>query len=171
MAARRKSTAARERTFWPVEMARIPLIGGTGSDKLMGGKGNDQLLGGTGNDTLVGSNGLDKLTGGAGADIFVFSSIKDSTAAASGRDTIADFSRSQGDKIDLKTIDANSRSGGNQEFAFIGADKFHKIAGELRYEKKSGDTFIFADINGDGKADFSINLDGSLSLKASDFIL
>jgi Ca2+-binding RTX toxin-like protein len=147
------------------------LIGGSGNDKLIGGKGNDQLVGGVGNDALVGGNGADKLIGGAGADAFVFSSTKDSTSVSTGRDTIVDFSRSQGDKIDLKTIDAASSVRGNQAFSYIGIEEFHKKAGELRSEKSGGDTFIYGDVNGDGKADFSIKLDIAATLKASDFLL
>lgn len=147
------------------------ISGGSGADKLYGGSGNDTLKGDAGNDRLTGEAGADKLYGGSGADTFVFNSTKDSTVAASGRDKIYDFSRSQGDKIDLKAIDANSKSAGNQTFKFIGDDDFHKKAGELRYEKKSGDTYVHGDVNGDGKADFSIVLDLSLSMSKGDFIL
>ncbi|HSX73581.1 MAG TPA: protease, partial [Shinella sp.] len=68
-------------------------------------------------------------------------------------------------------MDASTKSGGDQDFTFIGTAGFHKKAGELRYEKKGGDTLVHGDVNGDGKADFSITIDASLSLKASDFIL
>jgi Ca2+-binding RTX toxin-like protein len=145
------------------------LLGGAGNDKLLGGGGNDILNGGAGKDILVGGRGADTLTGGAGADMFVFSSRHDSSVK--NPDVIKDFSRNQGDRIDLQAIDANTKSAGDQAFKFIGTDGFHKKAGELRYEKKSGDTFVFADVNGDGKADFSIRIDASMNLKASDFIL
>ena len=142
------------------------------ANRLEGQGGKDTLKGGLGKDTLVGGAGADKLFGGAGADLFVFTSVKDSTVAAGGRDTIFDFLRGAGDKIGLKGIDANTKSGGDQAFKFIGTDAFHNKAGELRYEKKSGDTHIFGDVNGDGKADFSIVLaDLSLTMKATDFIL
>ena len=145
--------------------------GGTGKDTLSGEAGKDTILGGDGDDTLTGGAGADRLTGGAGKDMFVFKSTADSTVAASGRDTITDFSRAQGDKIDLHAIDASTKAKGNQDFDFIGTQKFHKVAGELRYEKKGGDTFVHGDVNGDGKADFSILIDASLTLKAGDFIL
>lgn len=147
------------------------LNAGGGNDKLLGGKGKDQLVGGAGRDTLVGGSGLDKFIGGSGADTFVFSSTKDSTAFSSGRDMIVDFSRSQGDVIDLKTIDAIVGMRGNQTFSFIATDAFHKKAGELRFEKKSGDTLIYGDVNGDGKADFSIKLDITVTMRATDFLL
>ena len=147
------------------------ISGGSGADKLYGGSGNDTLKGDGGKDKLYGGAGADKLYGGSGADTFVFTSTKDSTVGASGRDKIYDFSRSQGDKIDLKAIDANSKAGGNQAFKFIGNDDFHGKAGELRFQKKSGDTYVYGDVNGDGKADFSIVLDPSMSLTKGDFIL
>ena len=147
------------------------LTGNAGRNTLDGGAGNDKLNGGAGNDRLCGGQGADKLSGGSGADTFVFKSIKETTVASSGRDTIFDFSRSQGDKIDLKAIDASTKSSANQSFDFIGDEKFHKKAGELRYETKAGNTYIHGDVNGDGKADFTIVLDRVIDLKASDFIL
>jgi len=145
--------------------------GGKGNDVLVGDKGNNILKGGGGKDRIEGGLGADKLHGGSGADTFVFRSVKDSTLSPSGRDTIYDFSRSQKDKIDLSAIDANTKIGGNQAFGFIGSKAFSKKAGELRHEKKNGDTFIYGDVNGDGKADFSIMLDLSVTMSKADFIL
>lgn len=147
------------------------LYGGKGNDTLNGGAGDDILAGGDGMDTLYGGLGKDTLTGGTGKDTFVFKSLQESTVSAAGRDLIKDFSRAEGDKIHLKSIDASTKASGDQAFKFIGTEKFHKAAGELRYEIKSGDTYIQGDVNGDGKADFSIALDLSLAMKASDFIL
>ena len=44
-------------------------------------------------------------------------------------------------------------------------------AGELRSEKRAGDTLVLADRDGDGEADFSIRLDDPLALQKGDFIL
>ena len=126
----------------------------------------ENAFGGSGKDVLVANTDANLLKGNGGADHFVFKAAK----AAAG-DTILDFSRSQKDKIDLGAMDASTKSGGDQDFTFIGTAGFHKKAGELRYEKKGGDTLVHGDVNGDGKADFSITIDASLSLKASDFIL
>lgn len=145
------------------------LNGGSGDDALIGGEGNDILKGGAGNDALQGSAGADRLWGGAGADTFQFKSIANSTVIS--QDTIYDFDRAQGDKIDLKTIDANVKVDGNQAFKFIGLDGFHKKAGELRYEQKSGDTFVQGDVNGDGKIDFSVKVDVLVNFASGDFIL
>lgn len=70
------------------------LFGGGGADTLFGGSGSDRLYGGAGKDRLVGGPGADRLWGGSGADTFVF-------ARGFGRDQIMDFSRAQGDRIEL----------------------------------------------------------------------
>ncbi|WP_282959989.1 calcium-binding protein [Ciceribacter sp. L1K23] len=148
------------------------LNGNAGNDTLLGGIGNDTMNGGSGNDRLTGGTGADTLTGGTGADRFVFTSLSDSTVSSSGRDTILDFSRSQGDKIDLSAIDASTKSSGNQAFSFIGEKSaFSGAAGELRYVNSGGDTFIYADVNGDKTSDFAIRIDANIDLVKGDFIL
>lgn len=145
--------------------------GGGGNDVIDGGKGKDVLSGGSGSDRITGGLGADVLTGGSGADRFIFTSTKDSTVAASGRDTIKDFYRGQGDLIDVSPIDANTKKAGSQAFSFIDKDVFSGKAGELRYEKSGAGTLVTGDVNGDKKADFSIFVDQLITFKASDFIL
>ena len=41
----------------------------------------------------------------------------------------------------------------------------------MRFEAKGGDTLVFGDVNGDGKADFSIRFDDALVFVKGDFIL
>ncbi|MFC3073006.1 beta strand repeat-containing protein [Shinella pollutisoli] len=147
------------------------VTGNAGGNVLRGGAGNDRLDGGAGADTLLGGTDADRLHGGSGADRFVFAGARDSTAGASGRDVIDDFSRAQRDRIDLTGIDADTKAGGNQAFRFIADDAFHRRAGELRYEKKGGDTHVQGDVDGDGRADVSVVIDASLDLRGSDFLL
>ena len=89
---------------------------------------------------------------------------------ASGRDTILDFDRAEGDEIDLTAIDAK-KGNGNQEFEFIGKKGFHDKKGELRYKVKDGDAYVEGDTDGNGKADFAIVIDGVSKLKEADFEL
>jgi Ca2+-binding RTX toxin-like protein len=145
--------------------------GGLGLDTLLAGDGNDSLYGQSDRDLLTGGRGADKLYGGAGNDAFIFSSIKDSTYAKTGRDSIYDFSSRQKDKLDLKAVDASTKSGGNQAFKFIGSQDFHKKAGELRWERVKGGTYVYGDVNGDGKADLSIFLRDVAKLTKGDFYL
>jgi Ca2+-binding RTX toxin-like protein len=155
------------------------LLGGAGDDRLVGGFGadNDVLKGGGGNDTLIGMIGRDKLTGGGGADHFTLAAYYESGLTDTSRDLILDFNRSQGDRIDLLAVDADTLTLGDQKFRFIGTDAFGEAARELRYEtfdlagSKHDYTLVSGDINGDGNADFVIELAGLFALRGTDFVL
>jgi hypothetical protein len=95
--------------------------GGSGNDQIFGGLGNDALIGGSGNDQIVGGAGKDTIYGGTGRDYFDFDKISDSGITAPERDLIKDFNKSQGDKIDLRTIDAKISTANNDAFSFIGS--------------------------------------------------
>jgi Ca2+-binding RTX toxin-like protein len=146
------------------------LSGSQGSDSLIGSSGANVLQGWNGSDVLTGAGGQDTLTGGAGADRFVYSSAPQSVVGTAA-DRITDFSRAQGDRIDLAAIDANSVAAGNQGFTFIGSALYHKVAGELRFAVTGGVTTIAGDVNGDGASDFHIVLAGAFALQAGDFVL
>lgn len=148
----------------------VVLAGSSGKHKLYGGGGNDKLYGQSGNDYIDGGSGKDILTGGSGKDVFHFTKLSDSRPGTDKRDVITDFKRGQ-DKINLAKIDAKSGTSKNDKFKFVGTDSFSNTKGELRYEKKNGNTYVYGDVNGDGKADLMIKLDGSITLKASDFVL
>ena len=94
----------------------VPIVGGAGNDKLIGyidddiligNAGSDALMGGNGNDTLTGGDGSDKLTGGKGADEFNFKTADflvnkdDELVFNKSVDTITDFSKKDGDSINL----------------------------------------------------------------------
>ncbi|EDL50119.1 calcium-binding protein [Erythrobacter sp. SD-21] len=146
------------------------LYGLDGNDRLDGGGDNDLLFGGAGNDALTGSWGKDIMTGGSGADRFLFGDTGHSSAFASLADTIMDFSRPEGDRIDLSQIDAIS-GGENDSFTFVGRSAFSGIAGELRWYANGGRLYVAGDVDGDGAADFLIAVDGTEDLTAGDFIL
>jgi len=143
----------------------------SGSDRITGGSYNDRLEGFAGRDVLYGRQGADRLYGGLDADTFTFKSIRDSTVSSGGRDTIQDFSFSQGDRIDLRAIDANATAAGNQAFRFIGKAAFQERAGELRSEKYGSGSLVSGDVDGDGSADFSVYLKGVVNVSKSYFML
>ena len=142
------------------------LIGGAGVDKLAGAAGDDRLEGGDGNDVLTGGVGRDILVGGAGADVFDFNALGESPAGA-GRDIVSDFAHLT-DRIDLSTIDAAGGVVGDQAFQFIGSALFSGAKGELRISATGA---VQGDVNGDGIADFQIQLTGGIVLSAADFVL
>ncbi len=143
------------------------------NQKLVGTTKSDTLVGGDGSDTLTGGLGFDTLTGGKGADKFVFTSIKDAPIAHSKIETITDFSHSDGDKINLSAIDANTSIAKDQAFSapVIGSE-FSGIftkAGQLFFD--TTDQILYGSVNNDGAASFAIQFNAVSSLVASDFVL
>jgi serralysin len=147
------------------------LLGNATANKLYGNAGGDTIKGLGGADIIKGGSGADKLYGGTGGDEFAFTKLSDSKASTTGRDTIYDFDGDKNDFISLDSIDANANKSGNQAFKFIGEADFSKVAGQLHYVVGTSNTFVEADVNGDGKADFQIKISGLTDLLASDFIL
>lgn len=147
------------------------LVGGAAGDILRGDGEDNRLQGGGGRDVLEGRAGADTLVGGAAADRFVFSDVDHSTGDDGLTDLIVDFSRAQGDRIDLRAIDAREAVGGDQAFTFIGTRGFSEIAGQLRSVQTGGRTLIEGDTDGDGAADFALMLASAQSLGAGAFLL
>ena len=149
------------------------LEGGSGGDALYGADGDDRLYGGEGDDSgvivswglfnrggLYGGLGKDVMWGGGGADWFVFLSPDESGANSTTADIIRDFSREEGDKIDVSQMGV--------DFDFIGKKKFHGDGdAELNFKKGK----LSGDSDGDGHRDFMIKLTGVEKLGDSDFIL
>ncbi|MET0271401.1 MAG: FG-GAP-like repeat-containing protein [Phenylobacterium sp.] len=68
--------------------------GGAGNDVVRGGQQNDVVTGGAGNDWLSGDRDNDTLAGGSGADTF-------HSFGEAGIDRVQDFSRAEGDRVQL----------------------------------------------------------------------
>jgi VCBS repeat-containing protein len=162
------------------------LNGNAGNDTLNGGANNDVLNGGAGADILIGGTGIDTLNGGLGADTFRFFAGDSTSGNVRGSgDNIQDFTRAQGDKIDISTIDANTLLAGVQNFTLV---EFHTLAqgvatvgndaGKIVLQSANGVTTVFLHTNNDGVADFTFHLTGTFGtqtatnhLLLSDFIL
>ncbi len=82
----------------------------------------------------------------------MFALVKE-IGTAKSHDVVADF-RHGADKIDLSGIDADTARNGDQAFRFIDEHAFGHHARELRY--KGG--LLSADVDGDGKADFVLEI-------------
>ena len=136
------------------------LYGDMGSDALYGGFGNDRFYGGAQADFLQGGLGRDVLRGGAAGDTFYFASAAEASANGQ-RDLIADFTAGL-DQIDLHRIALNQ--------TFIGAATFNAIgSAEVRYDQLTGT--LSGDTDGNGSADYQINLGAGTALATGDLIL
>ena len=141
------------------------LRGNDGQDILNGGGGQDDLFGGAGSDRLRGGLGTDRVSGGAGADVFVFATVAEASFGA-GHDLIRDF-QSGVDRIHLAAMDADTTDASDQSFVFIGSAQFSSQAGQLRY----ANNVVTGDVDGDGRADFTIVLTDAGALTQGDFFL
>jgi Ca2+-binding RTX toxin-like protein len=146
------------------------MAGDAGKDNMLGGAGKDFLRAGTGNDRLVGNSGSDTMFGDLGADRFVFLSPGDSVPG--GEDTILDFTRAQGDRINVSVIDADTTTVGNQAFAFVGVNPA-PAKGELSFSMVGGQTFVHGNVDNDAAIEFQfkVNGPGVPPMFAADFIL
>ena len=140
-------------------------INGTGNDL------HNVITGNSAANVIIGGGRADTLTGRGAADVFKYRALADSKKGAV--DLITDFSghAGQGDKIDLSSIDANSKTAANDAFKFVTG--FTGQAGQLysSYDAGAGVTNIYVDVNGDKTADMIIRLTGHINLTAADFIL
>ena len=144
------------------------LYGNGGCDTLLGGIGNDYIAGGAGDDYIVGGAGRDTMNGGAGYDAFVYQTASDSAFGAS-HDIVNGFQPGI-DWFDLCGVDANTAAAGNQAFTWMGTDAFTGV-GQLRYVHEGATTMIYGNTGGDATPEFQIQLNGTLTLHATDFIL
>lgn len=120
------------------------IYGNNGANTLMGGAGSDTLIGGAGNDMLSGGAGKDTLAGSAGSDNFIFDT------APTSRDTIKDFSNTQGDKIHLsnavfKGFTYTGTLHAEDFYAAAGATKAQDATDRIIYNTTTGVLYYDAD--------------------------
>jgi Ca2+-binding RTX toxin-like protein len=152
-----------------------------GVDALYGGSGDDVIYGGNGADWIVGGADDDVLVGGNGGDTFDFNAVWESeytygspgtftsgTPWAKPWDIIVAFT-SGSDRIDLSSVPLSGP--GPSQLVWRGALGTDGSAGQTDAERGGPslahsvwtDTdrkFLYADVNGDGKADMKIQVSG-----------
>jgi Ca2+-binding RTX toxin-like protein len=151
------------------EVERL-LLTGVAAVNGTGNAGDNTLIGNLAANVLQGGRGADVFVGAGGADRFVF--VDGDFTGIVGVDRITDLVEQQGDRIDLTGIDAIV-GGADDAFTFLGQQAFTGAAGELVYAIDNVDNFTLlqGDTNGDLAADFSIRIDGTLGLLASQILL
>jgi Ca2+-binding RTX toxin-like protein len=147
------------------------LDGGGGADRLYGDGGSDRLFGGEGDDSLSGDSGPDDLIGGAGADQFVYHETLETGITAGSFDVIHDFSRAEGDLINVSQWDSNDLVAGNQDWTFVGATTSFKAPGQIGVSSDGIDTFILFNTDNDAIHEATIRIVGLHTVDASWFVL
>ncbi|WLA62323.1 cadherin-like domain-containing protein [Bradyrhizobium diazoefficiens] len=162
----------------------VYLDGNNGSDILHGGKGTTTLVGGNGGDVLYGGIDGNKLVG---VDTFLYRAAADSpytvggaapVSSPNGWDIVQNFEHGK-DKIDFTVLE-DTQVGAAGTTQLTGAGPDHLVwRGAVQSDAQSGVTnsalahsvwtdkadsngnthFLYADINGDGKADIKIQID------------
>ena len=127
------------------------LQGNIGDNTLDGGAGVDTINGGDGNDRIVGGLDNDLLRGGTGADTFV---VAHGFGSVLETDQVYDFSDAEGDRLDLTGAYAGT---------IVEVASFSKQAGEMTLTFAGGITTVRLDINGDGKADYQMKINGDVT--------
>ena len=110
------------------------------------------------------------MTGGYGNDLFMLTALGDSGVGAGLRDIITDFGNGA-DQLGFTGIDADTNVAGDQAFTMIDTAAFSGVAGQLRYSVVGSNTVMQGDVNGDGVADFELQLTGSHTFVAADLLL
>ncbi len=136
-------------------------------ENAVGGNLADVIIGNAVNNQITGGGGADVMTSGAGGDSFIFNSVADSNGEQI--DTITDFSEGV-DHLDFSMIDANVSMVGDQAFTSIGAASAFTAAAQIQVIYSGSDTFVYANINSDGTAEFCLKLLGHHVLSSADFI-
>ncbi|MDB5472531.1 MAG: hypothetical protein JWR84_4091 [Caulobacter sp.] len=134
------------------------LQGNSGANTLSGLAGADTLNGGDGDDIIIGGLGNDLLRGGLGADTFV---VAHGFGAVLETDQVYDFSAAEGDILDL-----SGAYGGTLSLV----SGFGKHAGEMTLTFAGGITTLRLDINGDGKVDYQMKINGDVTAESGDWV-
>ncbi|MDB5471313.1 MAG: putative Ig [Caulobacter sp.] len=146
------------------------LTGNSGDNTLSGAAGVDTIHGGSGNDLIIGGLTGDHLYGDAGYDTFAFFDESVNLATVE-QDRIYDLDMANGDRIDVSAIDADTGTGGDQAFTFVGS--FTNVAGQATATYVTGPapyTDFNFDVDGDGTSDYRIRVEGNHTGTTSDIL-
>jgi Ca2+-binding RTX toxin-like protein len=162
--------------YQPVPVPALALTnststGTTGATGTTGTSGNNNLVGGSGNDNFLGLGGQDTLTGGLGADKFRFNSPSE------GMDTITDFSRTQGDKIELFAPGFNNMVWSDNGSTALASNVFslgtssNSWTNTIIYNNSNGIVYFDSDALGSAQPVALAQLSSGLNLTNQDFLV
>ncbi|MDP5237888.1 Ig-like domain-containing protein, partial [Uliginosibacterium sp. 31-16] len=132
--------------------------GGAGDDYLIGGSASDALRGGAGSDRIDGGAGSDVMRGDLGADVFAWSlgtqaatagttlagagniyGVADGVNLAGTSDLVTDFSKAEGDALDLRDLLVGE--------SHLGLDTGN-LSNYLHFEVSNGNTVVHVSTSG-----------------------
>ena len=174
------------------------VVGGGGHDLLVGGAGSDRLVLGNGGDVAVGGSGADSFvvlrsaTSDGLVSITELRSLIDSlkpgdlapgtagniqasvAAGTVSTNLVADFNRADGDRVALGTgvsdVGVQTLQVKGEGFEFINAFGFSGDGtSQIRVVAGATSTRVEVDADGNGSADFTLDLLGVVKLTAADF--
>ena len=146
------------------------IYAGGGAAKLYGKAGADYVVGGAANDSIAGGADGDYMFGQGGTDRFIFTAFAE--FGTTTLDAIGDFSHAELDRIDLRNIDPDGVTAGDQKFSFVGTAAFTVDARfQVRCDTAFGNTTVQIDADHDTLADYSLILYGVTALVTADFFL
>lgn len=134
------------------------ISGDEGDDSIYGGDGNDVIKGNEGDDILRGDIGSDNLSGGSGKDVFHYYKIDDSMF--NSPDKIIDFETGS-DTIDISAL--SQIKGNTIEIKQVNHFSNQKNEMIVHYNQSENLTNLMLDCDGDGKADFLIEIIGEIN--------
>jgi Ca2+-binding RTX toxin-like protein len=140
------------------------------------GGGDDDIRGSSRQDLITGGEGTDTLDGRGGADIYFFRTPVESTNKRPDRVNFEDGV----DLMSFALIDANVFTNDGDETtwgdheSFTVVDMFTSVAGQLQWDhlliKGRKETWIEGDVDGDGRADFTVILEGHVAFTREDVL-
>jgi serralysin len=91
----------------------------------------------------------------------VFLALSDSFGPV--RDRIFDFNAAEGDLLDISAIDADANLAGDQAFTLVAGFSGRVGQAVLSFDAGLNMTTLSLDANGDGVADFVLDINGNVS--------
>jgi Ca2+-binding RTX toxin-like protein len=152
-----------------VDLSDLAFKSWSANDKvaIIGTKSADAIAGSTMGDVINGGRGSDGLQGNEGGDTFVFA-----LQQSRGVDRIADFSRAEGDKIQLIGLTGTKMKAGTlKKSAFEIGIEADSRKDRIIYDDDSGVLRYDADGSGKQKAKIVAVLEDAAILKAGDILL
>ncbi|WP_119711255.1 M10 family metallopeptidase C-terminal domain-containing protein [Arsenophonus endosymbiont of Aleurodicus floccissimus] len=135
------------------------ILGDEGNVVISGTEKRETIYGGKGNDNISGDEEDDRIYGSDGNDVFHYYQIDDSMFDSP--DKIIDFETGSSDTIDISAL--SQIKGNTIEIKQVNHFSNHKNEMIVHYNQSENLTSLMLDYDGNGKADFLIEIIGEVN--------